>query len=74
MMIAKKYFIEVEEPKEGDLLLFRMRRGMAVKHCAIVSGPAKTIHAYSGHEVREDDITEWWEKKLVGIFKFKGVR
>lgn len=74
MMIAKKYFVEVEEPKEGDLLLFRMRRGMAVKHCAIVSGPAKMIHAYSGHEVREDDITEWWEKKLVGIFKFKGVR
>ena len=74
MMVANKYFTKVKEPKEGDLLLFRMRRGMAVKHCAIVSGPGKMIHAYSGHEVREDDIIEWWEKKLVGIFKFKGVR
>ena len=74
MMVANKYFTKVKEPKEGDLLLFRMRRGMAVKHCAIVSGPAKMIHAYSGHEVREDDIIEWWEKKLVGAFKFKGVR
>lgn len=80
MMVAKKYFKEQSKPKragdlrEGDVLLFRMRRGMAVKHCSIVSGPEKMIHAYSLHEVREDDITDWWISKLVGVFRFKGVR
>jgi NlpC/P60 family putative phage cell wall peptidase len=75
MMIAKKYFVEHRgEPREGDLLLFRMRRGMAVKHCSIVSDPMHMVHAYSLHQVREDEITEWWKKKLVGKFRFKGVR
>lgn len=80
MMIAKKYFREIPrfrdpmKSREGDLLLFRMKKGMAVKHCSIVSGPGTMIHAYSRHDVREDDITEWWIKKLVGVFRFKGVR
>jgi len=76
MMVAKKYFVEFKgkEPREGDLLLFRMRRGMAVKHCAIVSGPNTMIHAYSLHQVREEEITDWWKKKMVGKFKFRGVR
>ena len=74
MEVAKKYFTQVDQPKEGDLLLFRMRRGMAVKHCAIVSGPGLMIHAHTNHQVREDEFSEWWEKKLTGVFKFRGVR
>lgn len=77
LQIAKKYFKERPkhaEMQEGDVLMFRMRRGQAVKHCAIVSAQAKMIHAYNLHAVREDDITNWWLEKLAGVFRFKGVR
>lgn len=74
MSVARKYFTEVREPRKGDLLLFRMRPGMAVKHCSILTEGGLMIHAYSGHKVREDDFSEWWKKKLVGSFQFPGVR
>lgn len=74
MHVAEKYFVRVQEPREGDVLLFRMRRGLAVKHCSIVSGPGLMIHAYTNHEVREDEISEYWTKRLVGVFEFEGVR
>lgn len=72
MDIAKKYFKQKPKLLEGgDLLLFRMRKDTAVKHCSIVSDKAKMIHAYSRNKVREDDITEWWLDRLVGVFEFK---
>lgn len=73
LQVARKYFTETEKPREGDLLLFRMRPGMAVKHCAIATGNGAMIHAYSNHRVREDDFSPWWKKRLVGSFQFPGV-
>lgn len=74
MVVARKYFTEQREPRKGDILLFRMRPGIAVKHCSIFTGEGTMIHAYSNHQVREDTYSDWWKKKQVGVFKFKGVR
>ena len=71
MGVAKKYFDSVSCLEVGDVLMFRMRPTMAVKHCAILTGPETMIHAYSRHEVREEDFSDWWQKKLVGRFRFR---
>lgn len=70
LAVAEKYFERVREPDTGDLLLFRMRPGMAVKHCSIMTDRGHIIHSYSGHQVREDDFSEWWQKRLIGVFQF----
>lgn len=54
----------------GQVLFFRMSRNMAVKHCAIVGTPETMIHAYSGHVVREEAITDRWRKKIAAVFEW----
>ena len=66
---GEKYFLKVKEPKIGDILLFRMRPNIAVKHCAILSDKG-IIHSYSNHVVREEHFSNWWKKRLVASFQF----
>lgn len=57
----------------GDVVVFRMRAGMVAKHLGIVSeaGPqARFIHAYTGHGVVENALSEPWARRIVGRFEF----
>lgn len=64
--------IEVEGAQPGDVLLFRMRPDVPVKHCGILSavGPPepKLIHAYWGRSVIESWMGDWWLKKRAAAF------
>ncbi|MDB5421107.1 MAG: peptidase [Brevundimonas sp.] len=64
-----------EEPRTGDVLLFRMSAGAAVKHCAILSdasGPEwRMIHAYWGRAVVESWVGPWWRRRLAAAFRFR---
>jgi NlpC/P60 family putative phage cell wall peptidase len=71
--VSNKYFIKKKHMRMGDLLLFRLRYDMAVKHCSIYTGEGTMIHAYSCHEVCEEEYSTWWSKRLAGIFSFEGV-
>jgi len=71
LAIAKKHFDAVTCLEQAEVLMFRMRPTVAVKHCAIYTGNKVMIHAYSNHMVREEEFTDWWNKKLVGKFRFK---
>lgn len=55
----------------GALLFFRRLPGSVAKHCAVLSGPEKMIHAYSGVGVRETSVGIW-DKHVAGIFRFPG--
>lgn len=60
-------------PQRGDVLLFRMRRGAVAKHLGIVveGGPqARFVHAYSGHGVVENALSDAWAARVVGRFAF----
>lgn len=57
----------------GDLLLFRWRDGALVKHAAILSGPAKMIHAYEGLCVTESPLVPAWRRRIVAAFLFPEV-
>lgn len=59
----------------GDVLLFRMRRGAVAKHLGILSelGDApRFIHAYSGHGVVENSLSEPWVRRIDGVFGWPG--
>ena len=66
--------VPLDQMQAGDVLLFRMAPGAAVKHCAILSdlaGPEpRMIHAYWGRSVVESWIGSWWRRRLAAAFPF----
>lgn len=57
----------------GDVLLFRMRDGSVAKHLGIVSSTGEVprfIHAYTGHGVVENALSEPWRRRVVACFEF----
>lgn len=54
----------------GDVLLFRMRRNAVAKHLGIASSDASFIHAYSGHGVVENALSDPWRRRVAGVFAF----
>lgn len=77
---VKRWLVPVGsgEPREGDILLFRMTPKAAIKHCAVLSdlqGPEwRMIHAYWGRAVVETWMGPWWRKRLAGVFRLPDAR
>tara|TARA_R110002051_G_scaffold154004_2_gene226301 strand:- start:53 stop:502 length:450 start_codon:yes stop_codon:yes gene_type:complete len=75
---ARRWLIEIpaEEAEPGDVLLFRMSDGAAVKHCAVLSDAAgpepRMIHAYWGRSVVESWMGAWWRRRWVAAFTWPG--
>ena len=71
---AGRWLVEkpIDQMRAGDVVLFRMSEGAAVKHCAIVSdvgGPEpRMIHAYWGRSVVESWMGPWWQRRRVAVF------
>lgn len=65
--------IPVGETDIGDVLLFRMGQGCPAKHCAIVSGQDRIIHAYWGHAVVETRLVPWWRRRIAAAFRFPDI-
>lgn len=61
------------EARPGDVLLFRWREHLPAKHCAILAGPDRIIHAHDGAAVAEVAFTPWWRRHLSHAFSFPGV-
>jgi NlpC/P60 family putative phage cell wall peptidase len=57
----------------GDVLLFRWRANLPVKHAAIVTAPGTMVHAHEGAAVAEVALTPWWRRRLAFAFRFPGV-
>jgi hypothetical protein len=69
--------LDMAEP--GDLLLFRWRRGLPAKHCAILTEANKArtpfgwriVHAYdSAGKVAEVALAPQWRKRVAAVFRF----
>lgn len=76
---ARRWLVEipVEAARAGDVLLFRMSAGVAIKHCAILSADdgsePRMIHAYWGRAVVESWMGAWWRRRLAAAFRFPPV-
>ncbi|MFW2342306.1 peptidase P60 [Brevundimonas sp.] len=74
LMAARRWLVEIEPEaaQPGDVLLFRMRGDVPVKHCGVLSavGPPepKLIHAYWGRSVIESWMGDWWLRKRAAVF------
>jgi len=58
---------------EGCVLVFRMRDRGVAKHVGIVSeigSVPRFIHAYSGHGVVENALSDPWRRRVVACFDF----
>jgi len=69
---ARRHFTEItiSSAQSGDVYLFRMGLGHPAKHCAIVSGEDRIIHAYWGKAVCETRLVPWWRRRIAGAFSF----
>ncbi|MEQ9315141.1 MAG: NlpC/P60 family protein [Henriciella sp.] len=65
--------IAIGAAQQGDVLLFRMGLGCPAKHCAIMSGQGRIIHAYWGRSVCESRLVPWWSRRIVAAFSFPGL-
>jgi NlpC/P60 family putative phage cell wall peptidase len=54
----------------GDVLLFRWRAHLPVKHVGVATGPATMVHAQDGHAVAEVHVERWWRRHLSFVFRF----
>jgi NlpC/P60 family putative phage cell wall peptidase len=56
----------------GDVLIFRLRSGLAAKHAAILTSDTAFIHGMEGAPVSEVALTPWWRRRIAGAFAFPG--
>lgn len=72
---ARRHLIEIPagQAAAGDVLLFRMGLGCPAKHCAIMTGPGRIVHAYWGRRVCVTRLVPWWTRRIVGAFSFPGL-
>ena len=64
--------VDAAAAEPGAVLMFRVVRGGPAKHCGVVSGADRFIHAYAGRQVMESWLGRWWRARLVGVFDYPG--
>ena len=67
---ARRHLVEIDVAAlgPGDVVLFRLRPGLIVKHAAIVSEGGRMIHAQSRDRVREVAMGSWWCRRVAAGF------
>ncbi|CUJ38325.1 NlpC/P60 family protein [Cognatishimia activa] len=64
---------DLRKAEPGDILLFRMRDGAVAKHLGIqsaIGAEPKFIHAFAGHAVIENPLSQPWSRRIVARFAF----
>lgn len=64
--------LRANDAQAGDVVIFRLRRGVVAKHAAIMSGMSTMIHAMEGVPVAEVALSRWWRRRIAGAFAFPG--
>lgn len=69
---ARRHLLEKEREamRPGDVLLFRVMERGPIKHCSVLSGEGRMIHAYSGRAVCETVLGPYWRARLTHVFAF----
>ena len=57
----------------GQVVLFRLGRTLAPKHCGMLTGEGRFIHAQEALGVIEGNLTEGWRRRIAGRYEFPGV-
>lgn len=69
---AARYLVPAVGLEPGNVLIFRIKRGRAAKHCAIVTENGFMVHADGGAgRVVECHITDAWRRRIAGVFTWQ---
>jgi NlpC/P60 family putative phage cell wall peptidase len=68
---AETFLVNQTGPLEaGQVVLFRLGGMAEAKHCGILVGPQRFIHAQERLGVVEANLTEAWARRVSGRFRF----
>lgn len=68
---AERLLVATDGPREaGQVVLFRLGGMAEAKHCGILVGPERFIHAQERLGVVEANLTEAWMRRVSGRFRF----
>jgi NlpC/P60 family putative phage cell wall peptidase len=62
--------IDLQSAAGGDVVVFRLRRGVAAKHAAILIGDDGMIHAHERASVALVPFSLFWRRRLAAAFRF----
>lgn len=65
--------LDLDEWREGDVLLFRWRPELPAKHIAIASSRTRMIHAHEGATVCEVALNRVWRSRIAFAFAFPNI-
>lgn len=66
---AEKLLVRAEGLAAGRVVLFRLNGAVAAKHCGILVGDGRFVHAQEGLGVVEANL-EGWVARVAGVFGF----
>ena len=69
---ARRHLVPAE-PVPGAVLVFRWSPHAAAKHCGVLVGHDRLVHAYSGVGTVESALVPAWRRRIVGAFAFPGM-
>ena len=73
MLEAQPFLERVSEPQSNDVLLIHFEREAEPAHLAICAGQT-IIHAWAvARKVCEHDFTDEWKRRVVCVYRFKGL-
>jgi len=66
---AERLLVRAEALEAGQVVLFRLNGAAAAKHCGVLVGEGRFVHAQEGLGVVEANL-EGWGKRVAGVFGF----
>lgn len=62
--------VDPDAREVGDVLLFALNADAPAKHCGVLTGPTRMVHAIESHPVAEVSLGPWWLRRLRFVFAF----
>ena len=62
--------VETEAMAPGDLLLFRLRAGLPMKHAGILIDAGQFVHAQERAAVTLSPLAPAWRRRLAAVYRF----
>lgn len=65
---AERWLVRADGIATGRVVLFRLGRQVAPRHCGIMVSGTRFVHAQERLGVVEGNLTDGWRKRVVGVF------
>jgi len=67
---AQRHLMACDAMTLGTVLIFRFRPHLPAKHCGIMTGPNRFVHAHDGARVAEVPLVPGWRRRICATFDF----